>query len=89
MEETAPPPAPIDPGEPYALRRMIVLRYGHLNLKFSTPLISKSGKHEASWIGGNAVADTEAGLLAEVLEAMGGLRRRRALVGFAERGTRP
>jgi hypothetical protein len=71
MEETSPPLAPIDPSEPYALRRMIILRYWHLNLKFSNPLISKSRKHEASWIGGNAVADTEAGLLAKVLDAMG------------------
>jgi hypothetical protein len=71
MKETSPPLAPIEPSEPYALRRMIILRYSHLNLKFSIPLISKSGKHEASWIGGDTAADTETGLLAKVLEAMG------------------
>lgn len=71
MEETSPSLAPPDSSEPYALRRMIILRYWHLNLKFSNPLVSESRKYEASWIGGNAVADTEAGLLAKVLEAMG------------------
>ena len=49
----------------------LVRRYPHLSLKFTNPLISDSGKHEASWIGGNAAADTEAALLAKVLEAMG------------------
>src|SRR5450756_3095299 len=72
MQESPPPLAPPDPSEPYALRITLIRRYSHLNLKFSNPLISESGKHEASWIGGNAAADTEAALLAEVLEAMGG-----------------
>jgi hypothetical protein len=49
----------------------LIRRYSHLNLKLSNPFISDSGKHEASWIGGDAVADTEAGLLDKVLKAMG------------------
>jgi hypothetical protein len=71
MEETAPPLAPPGPSEPYALRMTLIRRYSHLNLKFSTPLVSESGKHEASWIGGNATAGTEAALLGKVLEGMG------------------
>ena len=49
----------------------LIRRYSHLNLKFSNPIVSESGKHEASWIGGNAADDTEARLLERVLEAMG------------------
>ena len=71
MQESPPPLAPPDPSEPYALRMMLIRRYRHLTLKFSNPLISESGKYEASWIGGNAAADTEAALLEKVLEAMG------------------
>ena len=71
MEEPPPPLAPLGTGDPYALRMTIIRRYWHLNLKFSSPLISRSGKHEASWIGGDAIADTEPELLATVLEAMG------------------
>lgn len=71
MEEPAPPLAPPDPSQPYALRMRLIRRYWYLNLKYSNPLISESGKHEASWIGGDAAADTEAGLLEKVLEAMG------------------
>ena len=71
MQESPPPLAPRDPSEPYALRMTLIRRYSHLNLKFSTPIVSESGKHEASWIGGNAADDTEARLLEKVLEAMG------------------
>ena len=71
MEETSPPLAPLDPSQPYALRMTLIRRYWHLTLKFSNPFISESGKHEALWIGGDAVADTEAELLAKVLDAMG------------------
>jgi len=71
MQESPPPLAPPDPSEPYALRITLIRRYSHLNLKFSNPLISESGKHEASWIGGDAAADTAAELLEKVLEAMG------------------
>src|SRR5450756_605448 len=71
MEESPPPLAPLDPSQPYALRMTLMRRYWHLVLKFSHPYISESGKHEASWIGGDAVADTGAELLAKVLEAMG------------------
>jgi hypothetical protein len=71
MQESPPPLAPPDPSEPYALRMTLIRRYSHLNLKFSTPIVSESGKHEASWIGGNTAADTEAALLEKVLEAMG------------------
>ena len=71
MEETSPPLAPPDSSDPYALRMTLIRRYWHLNLKFSNPLISESGKHEASWIGGDTAADTEAALLEKVLEAMG------------------
>jgi hypothetical protein len=71
MQESPPPLAPRDPSGPYALRMTLIRRYSHLNLKFSTPIVSESGKHEASWIGGNAAADTEAALLEKVLEAMG------------------
>ena len=71
MGETALPLAPPGPSEPYALRMTLIRRYPHLNLKFPTPIASGSGKHEASWIGGNAIADTETALLGKVLEAMG------------------
>ena len=71
MQETPPPPAQQGPSEPYALRMTLIRRYSHLNLKFSTPIVSESGKHEASWIGGNAAADTKTALLGKVLEAMG------------------
>ena len=71
MKETSPPPAQQGPSEPYALRRTLIMRYSHLCLKFSTPIVSGSGKYEASWIGGNAADDTEAALLEKVLEAMG------------------
>lgn len=71
MEEPPPPLAPLDPSQPYALRMTLIRRYWHLVLKLTPPLISDSGRYEASWIGGDAVADTEAELLAKVLEAMG------------------
>jgi hypothetical protein len=71
MEERTPQLAPLDPSEPYALRMTLIRRYWHLVLKFSNPYVSDSGRHEASWIGGNVVADTEDELLAKVLEAMG------------------
>jgi hypothetical protein len=70
MEENPPPLAPADPSEPYALRMMLIRRYRYLTLKFSNPLVSESGHYEASWNGGNAVADTEPELLAKVLEAL-------------------
>jgi hypothetical protein len=70
MEEKPPPLAPLDPSAPYALRMMLIRRYWYLTLKFSNPYISDSGRHEASWNGGDAVADTEAELMAKVLEAM-------------------
>ena len=70
MEERPPPLAPIDPSEPYALRMMLIRRYWYLTLKFSNPYISDSGRHEASWNGGHAVADTEPELMAKVLENM-------------------
>jgi hypothetical protein len=46
-------------------------RYWHRVLKFYHPYISDSGRHEATWTGGSAVADTEAELLEKVLDAMG------------------
>ena len=49
---------------------MLIRRYWYLTLKFSNPYISDSGRHEASWNGGNAVADTEAELMAKVLELL-------------------
>ena len=70
MEQESPSLAPVDPSAPYALRMMLILRYWYLTLKFSNPYISESGRHEASWNGGNAVADTEAALMARILEAM-------------------
>ena len=70
MEEKPPPLASTDVSEPYALRMMLIRRYWYLTLKFSNPLISESGRHEASWNGGNAVADTEPELLAKILEAL-------------------
>jgi len=70
MEEKPPPLAPIDPDAPYALRMMLIRRYWYLTLKFSNPYISESGRHEASWNGGDAVADTEAELMARVLELL-------------------
>jgi|SRR5450756_110376 len=71
MEETPPSLAPLDPSQPYALRMTLIRRYWHLVLKFTPPYISDSGRHEASWIGGDAIADTEAELLAKVLDEMG------------------
>jgi hypothetical protein len=70
MEERPPPLAPIDPDAPYALRMMLIRRYWYLTLKFSNPYISESVRHEASWNGGSVEADTEAGLMAKVLEAL-------------------
>jgi hypothetical protein len=70
MEEKPPPLAPIDPSQPYALRMMLIRRYWYLTLKFSNPYISDSGRHEASWNGGDAVADTEAELMVRVLEGL-------------------
>jgi hypothetical protein len=61
----------LDPSSPNALRMRLLLNYRHLVLKFSPPYISESGRHEATWIGADAVADTEDALLAKVLEAMG------------------
>jgi hypothetical protein len=62
--------APIDPGQPYALRMMLIRRYWYLTLKFSNPFISESGRHEASWNGGGVVADTEPELMAKVLAGL-------------------
>jgi hypothetical protein len=62
--------APIAPDAPYALRMMLIRRYWHLALKFWHPYISDSGRHEASWIGGDAIADTEEELIGKVLCAM-------------------
>jgi hypothetical protein len=70
MEEKPPPLASTDLSEPYAMRTMLIRRYWYLTLRFSNPLVSESGRHEASWNGGNAVADTEPDLLAEILEAL-------------------
>ncbi len=70
MEEQPPPLAPIDPDAPYALRMMFIRRYWYLTLKFSQPFISESGRWEASWNGGHAVADTEADLMVKALEAL-------------------
>ena len=66
MEQQAPPPA--DLNAPCALRMMLIRRYSYLTLKFSNPIISASGRWEASWNGGGTAADTEAALLATVLE---------------------
>jgi hypothetical protein len=49
---------------------MLIRRYWYLTLKFSNPFISDSGRHEASWNGGDAVADTEVELMAKVLELL-------------------
>lgn len=68
MEEQPPPLATIDPDAPYALRMMLIRRYWYLTLKFSNPFISDSGRWEASWNGGHAVADTEADLMVKALE---------------------
>jgi hypothetical protein len=68
--EVHPPLEPIDPDAPYALRMMLIRRYWYLILKFSHPFISESGGWEASWNGGHAVADTEAGLMVKALEAL-------------------
>ena len=70
MEEQPPPLAPIDPDAPYALRMMFIRRYWYLTLKFSQPFISESGRWEASWNGGHAVADTEDDLMVKALEAL-------------------
>jgi hypothetical protein len=70
MQENPPPLAPIDPSAPYAVRMMLIRRYWYLTLKFSNPYISESGRHEASWNGGDAVADTEPELMAKVLELL-------------------
>ena len=70
MEERPPRLAPIDPSAPYALRMMLIRRYWYLTLKFSNPYVSESGRHEASWNGGKAVADTETELMTKVLEAL-------------------
>lgn len=70
MGENPPPLAPIDPSAPYALRMMLIRRYYYLTLKFSHPYVSESGRHEASWNGGDAIADTEPELMAKVPEAL-------------------
>ena|SRR5579859_7970330 len=70
MEEKSPSLAPIDPSAPYALRMMLIRRYWYLTLKFSNPYISESGRHEASWNGGSAVADTETELMSKLLELL-------------------
>ena len=70
MEEAPPPLAPLDPSQPYALRMALIRRYSNLVLKFTHPYVSDSGRYEASWIGGDAAADTEAELLAKVFDAL-------------------
>jgi hypothetical protein len=70
MEETPPPPATADLNAPYKLRMTLIRRYSYLTLKFSNPVISESGRWEASWNGGNTAADGEAALLAKVLEEL-------------------
>lgn len=50
---------------------MLIRRYSYLTLKFSSPVISESGRWESSWNGGRGtIADTEGGLLARVLEEL-------------------
>jgi hypothetical protein len=70
MEEKPPPLAPVDLNAPYSLRMMLIRRYWYLTLKFSNPIISESGRWEASWNGGNAEENTEAELMAKVLELL-------------------
>jgi hypothetical protein len=70
MEQQPLVPAPADLNAPYVLRMMLIRRYRYLTLKFSNPIISESGRWEASWNGGNAAADTEPALLAKVLEEL-------------------
>ena len=53
---------------PAGLRTMLMARYRHLSLAFTES--SVSGKFEASWNGGSAVADSEAEVLAKVLEEL-------------------
>jgi hypothetical protein len=50
------------------MRIMLWARYQHLRLKFTMP--PESEKFEASWNGGNAVADSEDELLDKVLETL-------------------
>ncbi len=68
MEEQPPPLAPAGLNAPYALRMTLIRRYWYLTVKFSNPIISESGRWEASWNGGNAAEDTETALLSKVLE---------------------
>ena len=70
MEDNPPPLAPIDPSAPYAMRMTLIRRYWYLTLKISSPLISESGRWEASWNDGQAAEDTEAALIATVLESL-------------------
>lgn len=49
---------------------MLIRRYSYLTLKFSNPIISESGRWEASWNGGGTTGDTENALLAKVLEEL-------------------
>jgi hypothetical protein len=73
MEQQPPPPLPPAPHltAPYALRMMLIRRYSYLTLNFSSPIISESGRWEASWNGGRGTTeDTEAALLARVLEEL-------------------
>jgi len=70
MEEQPPPLAPAGLNAPYALRMMLIRRYRYLTLKFSNPVISESGRWEASWNGGSAAEDTETALLAKVLDEL-------------------
>jgi hypothetical protein len=57
-----------DPSTPAGLRILLVARYQHLVLKFTSPPVS--GRFEASWIGGSAAADSEEELLGQLLETL-------------------
>src|ERR1700722_7001378 len=70
MKDNPPPLAPVDPNAPYAMRIKLIRRYWYQTLKFSHPIISESGKWEASWNGGHVEANTEADLMVKALEAL-------------------
>lgn len=59
-----------DPGTPAGMRVLLQARYQHLVLKFTVPIVSDSGRYEASWIGGQAESGTEEELLRIVCEEL-------------------
>jgi hypothetical protein len=59
-----------DPSTPAGLRLILQARYQHLILKFTVPITSAPGLHEASWIGGKAESDTGEDLLRIVCEEL-------------------